>query len=380
MKFEEMTMWDALTIAKYRQCVGNIKQIINQNDSFTNVVKALLETTCKVLKTEIGIFWAYNHDGDGLIKALQVYGTGELDEIKFLANEDLIGEVMSDGLSKLVTEDLSNSKLIKYLEDRNDLEASSTICVPLNYKGLSFAGIQLISKADNTLFDESDLSFVNELSTTIVEDLIKSDLISNFLLNSTSETDSSFVNIGKTIDVVSMFIDIRGFTKIIGDAGAKNATSVLNAFLSYVTSIVDANNGYIDKYMGDKIMATWSAKTNDPLMIENALKTAEIINRNKSELKEKVKKEYDADINFSIGIAIGSVYAGTIGSVKKTSFTVVGDSVNIAHKLCNAAQINEILVTKEIVNGNTDKNFQFIQRNVNALYRDRSIDAYALKV
>ncbi len=146
----------------------------------------------------------------------------------------------------------------------------------------------------------------------------------------------------KLVSIV--FADLSGFTSLSEKLDAERVTEIINQCFKRLGKIVYAHEGYIDKFMGDCIMALFGAPIaheNDPeLAIECSLKLLD-------ELKA-FSEEVGIELGMSIGINSGMVVAGGVGTDQKLEYTVMGDAVNIAQRLQSAAKRGQILVSANI--------------------------------
>ncbi len=168
--------------------------------------------------------------------------------------------------------------------------------------------------------EEIKNKFASKVSKDVMEQLI----------NNTDKNQLQSQNKNITI----FFSDIRQFTSIsekIGDP--KILVNYLNHYLTPMSEIITKNNGTIDKYIGDAIMAYWNA----PFDIENhadkAVKTAiEQIN-----ILDNINKYYFQNnlpkIEIGIGITTGSATIGEIGSIGRSDYTVIGDTINLGSRI-----------------------------------------------
>jgi adenylate cyclase len=138
---------------------------------------------------------------------------------------------------------------------------------------------------------------------------------------------------GETKELTFLFCDIRGFTPISEkyQSNPQGLTVVINKFLTPMTEIIMKNEGTIDKYMGDCIMAFWNAPLDCTNHREMAVKTAlEMIDKLK-ELNDS--GEFGDKLNIGIGINSGKAVVGNMGSNQRFDYSVLGDAVNLASRL-----------------------------------------------
>jgi class 3 adenylate cyclase len=142
-----------------------------------------------------------------------------------------------------------------------------------------------------------------------------------------------------------MFCDMKGFTSLSEGVTPQGLVKVMNLYLSTMSEPIHARRGVIDKYIGDAIMAYWG-----PPFVEEAeqarfacLAAVDMIGRVATLLKELPERlgvrSIPAECDIRIGIATGDALVGSIGSEYMMSFTVMGDTVNLASRLEGANKI-----------------------------------------
>ncbi|CAG1772850.1 partial Adenylate cyclase 2, partial [uncultured bacterium] len=168
----------------------------------------------------------------------------------------------------------------------------------------------------------------HKLATTIMRDA------KTLVIEGARETGSVF------------FSDIKGFTGITESLNAAQLVTLLGEYFTEMSDAVKAEGGYVDKFIGDAVMAYWGP----PFVMEgfgvSACRAAVLCTRAAAKLRERWKKENKPPFYMRIGIATGEVTVGNIGSATKKNFTVIGDSVNLASRLEGANKLykTEILV------------------------------------
>lgn len=152
-----------------------------------------------------------------------------------------------------------------------------------------------------------------------------------------------------------LFADMRGFTDLSEGLIPDKLVTVLNRYFTLMSEAVHENDGVIDKFIGDAVMAYWGMPFNQEnrqaqLTAQAALEMFEKIKILRKELPELMGIRRNLpEISIRIGIATGEVVVGNIGSEKTKSYTVIGDTVNLASRLegANKAYGTQILITKE---------------------------------
>jgi len=143
-----------------------------------------------------------------------------------------------------------------------------------------------------------------------------------------------------------MFVDIRDFTAMSEDIPAAEILQMLNEYYEKIVDIVFTHEGTVDKFIGDAIMVIWGAPVahdDDPA---RAVRAAIDIRRELVDFNKQRVSVGKREIKIGVGINTGKVVAGYIGSSQTMSYSVVGDTVNTAARLCSAAKAGEIIISE----------------------------------
>ena len=146
--------------------------------------------------------------------------------------------------------------------------------------------------------------------------------------------------------VVIFFSDIRGFTPM---SEAMNPDEIAGLLTDYFTEMVDKvfeHGGTLDKFMGDAIMALWGAPIGHADDADRAMQCALDQLDTLEKMNAKWKESGRQPLAIGIGINFGEVFAGNVGSNRRLEYTVIGDAVNTASRLCSSAGANEILISE----------------------------------
>ena len=155
---------------------------------------------------------------------------------------------------------------------------------------------------------------------------------------------------GEKKNLTILFADIAGFTTFSETKTPEDLVKFINMFLNEMTGIILKNQGTLDKYLGDAIMAFWGA----PLEIENH---AELACKTASQMQEKIIElnqvmEHNFNLRFRMGVNSGDVVVGNIGGENRFDYTVIGDAVNLASRL---EGVNKEFGTNIIIGEETSK-------------------------
>lgn len=153
---------------------------------------------------------------------------------------------------------------------------------------------------------------------------------------------------GKRIDGSVMFADIVGFTQIAEDIRPEETVSILNKYFSLITRACELNHGMVDKYLGDGIMLVFGAPQPDENHRFHAIRCALLVQRLVEHENLQREKLGLFPVKFRIGINSGTMLAGNMGSRERMEYTVVGDTVNLASRLCSISNSGQIVISKDL--------------------------------
>lgn len=174
---------------------------------------------------------------------------------------------------------------------------------------------------------------------------------------------------GEKQEMTVLFSDIAGFTALSENLPPEKLAKALNVYLSRMTDVVFENNGVVDKFIGDAVMAFWGAPISDPDHAYNACKTALDMQAAIDELKSELKNLGFGNFSVRIGLNSGDVTVGNMGSDSRFDYTVLGDNVNLSSRL---EGLNKEYGTKILIGEGT---YELVKDKVSA----RLIDVVAVK-
>lgn len=137
---------------------------------------------------------------------------------------------------------------------------------------------------------------------------------------------------GEAREIVVFFSDVRGFTSISEVLSPYDVMYLLNRYFSQAGQIIEANGGYVDKFVGDGLMAIFGLddRPDAPLRAVNAaLQTLQAVDR----MKPFVSSMYGVDFDIRIGLHRGEAVIGSLGSIGNERLTAIGDVVNVASRV-----------------------------------------------
>jgi len=240
----------------------------------------------------------------------------------------------------------------------------SAMCTPLMGTDQKVLGILYVDNRTAThSFADEDLEFLiafGSLAAVGIENSQRSEqlrrealVLSNFqryfapnLASQIAQQEGAVQLGGTKRPVVIFFSDIRGFTPLSETMGPDEIATLLTEYFTEMVEIVFEHSGTLDKFMGDAIMALWGAPIAHADDADRAMSCAVDQLTALEKLNVKWKSEGRPELGIGIGINFGEVFAGNIGSNRRLEYTVIGDAVNTASRLCSSAGPNEILLSE----------------------------------
>ncbi len=157
---------------------------------------------------------------------------------------------------------------------------------------------------------------------------------------------------GEERDVSVLFSDLAGFTAMSEGMSPEEVVTLMNRYLSAMTKIIEDHGGFVDKYIGDAIVAVFGAPVDDPDHPRHAIEAALASQERLASLQPELGLPPGRELVARIGVNSGSVLIGNIGGEKRFNYTVMGDTVNLAARL---EGVNKLYGTRVLTSGETAK-------------------------
>ena len=153
---------------------------------------------------------------------------------------------------------------------------------------------------------------------------------------------------GERREVTILVSDLAGYTKISENMPPESVVSFINRYFGNASAAVERHGGFVDKFMGDGMLAVFGAPLDDPGHAAHAVAAASELLR-MTDADSGLVGTHGEPLRTRIGIATGPVLIGNVGSDRRLSYTVIGDTVNLAVRLeaANKTYGTDILVTED---------------------------------
>ncbi len=174
---------------------------------------------------------------------------------------------------------------------------------------------------------------------------------------------------GQNVEATVLFSDIRGFTTLTEQLGAQGTVALLNEYFTLMVDCIQHEEGMLDKFIGDAIMAAFGIPVRHDDDADRAVRASIAMMETLNKWNQKRASEGKLPVNIGIGLNTDNVVSGNIGSNKRMDFTIIGDGVNLAARLESACKQYgaKILIS------------EFTKNKLQGTYRSREIDLVVVK-
>lgn len=323
----------------------------------------ILNTVFEVIKPSRGVILLLNDEGE--LEPMAYRQSDTKKEGPFGISETILQEVREHHTAVLSDDAKSDSRF----EASQSIVLSdirSVMCVPLKYTEEFLGVVYLDAHFTQGSFTEKDLKVMAVLayqaSAKIAnarllqraeEEAVARGNLSRLLSpNLVEQVVSGNIKVnqgGTLVDATVVFIDIRGFTRVSEQMPPEELISTLNSYFEIMVDIIFKHDGTLDKFIGDEIMAVWGAPIAQPDHALRALRATYEIREAINRFNRFRVANNERALEIGCGINSGSMVAGYLGSSKTLSYTVLGDTVNVAARLCSFAKPNEILLSDPLM-------------------------------
>lgn len=345
-----------------------VSKIINYVFDLNVLLNLLMDLGLKIIRARRGFIMLYDGPSRSLkVKVARNMGSERDPEKSPGISQSIAREAFQKG-ELIMTEDAAQDERFRSQESVISYAIGSVICAPLVSKEKERLGvIYLDNPAGPNRFDAEDIqfmaSFANQAAIAIenaelyvkvhAEEKIRERLQRFFspgVMKKIMAEEKALILGGEHKIATVLFCDIRGYTSLTEKIDTLVAVRILNDFLSSMTEAVFAEEGTLDKYIGDCVMAIFGAPVSRPDDPLRAVRVALDMKRRVGELKvqwrENAKMPEIERFDIGIGIHTGEVIAGNIGNIKRMEYTVVSTAVNLASRLENYAEPGQIIISR----------------------------------
>ncbi len=329
----------------------------------SNLLSKVIQVAFELLPADNGVVFLVNeHTGEFVPHAVK-HRLGESTEV--ILSETVLQRVRDTRQAVLTADAIVDSRFASS-ESIVAQGIRSAMAVPLLTKGV-VKGILFLDTRERThAFSEKDLKILSgialqaaialenaELASQIESEALTRAELSRFLSPAVAEMvvrgQVELLRAGRLADVSVLFADIRGFTTLAESEAPQETVSMLNEFFTAMAQVIFRNEGNLDKFIGDCVMAVWGSPSSHPDDPARALRAALEMQAEVDALNQQRAAAGRKPIAIGVGVNTGQAVVGYMGSSERHEYTAIGDSVNTASRLCNLAKAGEVLASEAAI-------------------------------
>lgn len=328
---------------KELETLYRVDRIRDRHLPFDEMLNAVLQELRAVIQTEMGFVMLYNQTEQRL-------------ELRATTNDDLFRvSPHYEVVDRVANEALQRAKMVCH----NDLGDAlrSMLCIPLILRHEIIGVLGVVNRYGPRGFKGEDRRLLNaigsQMDTAIFESLERRRLrkvlgrsvdprvMERLLAN----PDVDFLK-GERSVISVLYADIRGSTRLAEQTDPELLVGFINDYLGRMTEIILAHEGTLDKFVGDEVMALFSAPFPQT---DHALRAARVgleMQATHRTVMERWQARGVEAAPIGIGIATGELTVGEMGCAQRTDYTVIGQAANLGSRICGAAQAGQVLVSQ----------------------------------
>ncbi len=321
------------------------------------ILKKILSRTYEFLKYDRGAILLVNEQGNLQPRVFKVKTKGE----KPVLSKTLLRHIQKEKKGVLSLDAFMDNRF-KTSESLMIHGIRSTMGVPLVYREEFLGAIIIDSSTSTNAYTEKDLHLLNniagrsaqlvkisQMAKKIEKDAAARERFQRLLSPNLAElVVSGKLEVekgGQGVVATVLFADIRGFTSMSENMEAGEVLKMLNSFFEVMVECVFRHQGTVDKFLGDGMMAFWGAPLPLKSHAARAVKAALDMRIRLKDFNLARLSKGEPPLEIGIGINTGELVAGYLGSTRTMSYSVIGDTVNTASRLCSAAKPGQIVIS-----------------------------------
>lgn len=336
-----------------------LSQKLSLEGDLDNLLQKIVDETFALIRADRAVILLYDSEQDALVPR---YVRQKNEDGEIHLSQSILEEVKSKKQAVLSSDAMVDERF-KASKSIIMQGIRSTMCVPLLYDDQILGAMHMDSTLATGAFTEKDLQLFQGIATQAAVAIQNQRLAQNIekeaatraqlqrllspnLVDQIVQGALTLDEQGAEVEVTMLFADIRGFTAMSERHTPREMVRTLNEYFEVMVDVLFRHGGTLDKYVGDEIIGLFGAPValaDAPLRAVHCgldmLRALEEFNRLRADKGEE-------PIHIGIGINTGPVIAGAIGSSQTLQYTVIGDAVNVAARLCSVAGPGEIIISE----------------------------------
>lgn len=323
-----------------------------------HIFNRILDRTFEFLNCDRAIILTMNENGEMVLHAFKIRNKGD----KLIISSTLVKRVQTEKVG-IITADALTDERFSSADSIISQKIRSSMAVPILYENELFGIMIIDSSSAVRAYNEKDLLLFNNIAHQTAQFIKIAEMARK--IETQAATRERFQRLlspdlaemvvsgqlkvekgGESRVATVLFADIRDFTSMCENMEAAEVLEMLNEYYEMIVEIGFRYKGTVDKFMGDTIMLVWGAPITHPDDPVRAVRAAMDIQTTLSEFNKIREVKGQRPIRIGIGINTEVLVAGYIGSSLTMNYSVVGDAVNVASRLCTGAKGGQIILSE----------------------------------
>lgn len=331
---------------KILSSLSEVSRKLIEAQTYEEVLKKVVEIIFEQVNAERGVILIYNKNNKSLEPKIVKQKDKNNEQIRI---SQTITRKAFDEKVAILCHDAQTDERFQAGASIRMLGIRSALCVPLMVEDRAIGVIYVDTPLKVKAYGDFELELLSALSSlcgvAIHQASLRAEIEEERLFKSRLEryhspsvvkrifesVEKEGALLVKEVEATVLFADLCGFTSLSENLEPRKVAEILNGFLSEMTNVIFEEEGTLDKFIGDCVMAVFGAPVERDDHAECAIRCAIEMKKRLKELNEN--KRLNINLQFRVGINSGKMVAGDIGSVKRMEYTVLGESVNLASRL-----------------------------------------------
>ncbi|NUN48309.1 MAG: FHA domain-containing protein [Candidatus Brocadiae bacterium] len=365
------------------QMLFEITQTLSSQVNLSEVLGMVMEKVMELFRPDEAFLLLRDKSGELVPKIVRTReGATKIEHVAI--SRAIMNRVLQEEVAVLSSDAQTDARFGKGDTSVLNSQVRSFMCAPLKAKSGVLGMLHLHSRRAVGAYNEDDLRLLSGVSNQAAMALENARLYAT--VNQQAKVRANFERFlspnvveqivdgskkielgGKSQEVTVLFSDIRGYTALSEKLSADQMIRLLNEYFQEMTAEIFRFEGSLDKFIGDALLAVFGSPFRGPDDSDRAIQCALAMQEKLKRMNAEWAQRGQPVIEMGIGINTGVAALGMVGSEQRMEFTVIGDVVNTASRLCGAAGPGQILVARQTID------------RVQPIFDWRALDALKLK-
>jgi len=349
------------TSAKLRVLL-EVSQELSSPEGYSALPEKILELLLKIMSVDRAVLLLVNEKtGELEPKAYKFSNPNATADLNFYSRK-ITNFVLQQEIA-IISADTSLDNRFDSSQSIIQQSIQAAMCTPLKPRDRAIGVLYVDNLSHGHAYHKEDLEFLSSLANqaaiaienanlyrNMQSEVIRRTKLERFFPAAVSQKIEEGWDLNRIIEaeVTALFSDISGFTEMTSQMQPRKVLEFLNEYFKVmVEDTVFPFGGTLEKYIADALLAVWGSpyqKEDDAIMAVNAAIAMQWAMRKLNE--DWIEQGRDLQIQIHIGLNTGMVAAGNIGSENLIQYTNIGDTMNVASRICTAAKAGEVFISE----------------------------------